>query len=270
VFLMGAIILFMSFAWIAWYCSFRKRQLSVVPFMSRRTLVWQAASFIAFLVSLRLPRAEARTIERRLQETSSNPANPENIQEVTEILVTAKSAGVRASSATIGKIGNKFINASREHPEAWAAAVAFVDYKSFLNSFAYPLGGKRHAPDNSGYLLVNPFKSTLNVGLAGNLVPPENMPQLRRLDSLDANPRDGRGLIPEYIQVNGGTVPLDDFYMKQVIFDNVDIVYRGGQSRLEKVYFINCTFQFDPLPRAPVIEFAKSILDTSSVTFQAG
>jgi hypothetical protein len=134
VFLMGAIILLMSFAWIAWYCSFRQAEPTGAQFMSRRTLVWQMASFVAFLLSLRLPRAEARVVERRLQEASSNLVSPQNIQETTSILATAKAAGVRIATSTVETTGTKFINASENTPPAWSAALAFLNYRSFLNS----------------------------------------------------------------------------------------------------------------------------------------
>src|SRR5712692_11211133 len=67
VFLMGALILLVSISQIGWYCSFRRPLVRRNPVrsISRRTLALQAGAFIAFILSLRLPHSEARTIERK-------------------------------------------------------------------------------------------------------------------------------------------------------------------------------------------------------------
>lgn len=73
VFLMGSLTLILWVSWIAWYCSFRRPR-SIEPHsFSRRTLALQAASFIAFVLSLRLPHVEAAVVERKLIEATAGP-----------------------------------------------------------------------------------------------------------------------------------------------------------------------------------------------------
>jgi hypothetical protein len=51
---------------------------------------------------------------------------------------------------------------------------------------------------------------------------------------------------PAYLVVKGLDATLDGFRLKHVVFQNMSLAYHGGPLTLDEVYFINCSFQFDP------------------------
>jgi len=274
VFLMGAAILLMSVFWIGWYCSFRQQQPQETPFMSRRALVLQAATFIAFLASLRLPRAEARIIERKLQEMTDNPANPQNILDATQLIATAKAERIRVRPSVIGYAGKKFVKIANDDPVAWNATLAFLDYRSFLNAdFVPSLGHLTPATGKSKYLFSigtkpNPDYSgtqkAFTVFTAGGYSTPDKAARMEKLDAPEPS-----GSEFAFVVIEGGVdaVVLDGEYLKHVIIRNSDIVYDGGPLRLEDVYFVNCTFHssFKLTPRS--IELSQQILAAANVSF---
>ena len=206
----------------------------------------------------------------RLGQASENPTNPSSIAEAQVILHDAKSRDIRISQREINESAARFLEASSFNPESWKAAIAFVDYKSFLNATDDRFPGLLKPLANSGFTLENPIKGPINFGLAGPLVMPDRAPQIKLLDSPYPNPRDVRGHIPEYIRVNGGSLAMDGFYMKQVILDKVHVVYHGGRVKLENVYFVNCTFELEAEPQKPQVDFARTLLAAPSVTFNIG
>lgn len=62
------------------------------------------------------------------------------------------------------------------------------------------------------------------------------------------------------------TPPLDGHHFRNVIFENLNIVYHGGPLILENVSFINCQFEFSPSPNARNI--AALIFSNKQVTFE--
>ena len=45
--------------------------------------------------------------------------------------------------------------------------------------------------------------------------------------------------------VKGLNANLDGFYLKNVVFQNTALTYRGGPLILENVYFVDCEFRVD-------------------------
>lgn len=60
---------------------------------------------------------------------------------------------------------------------------------------------------------------------------------------------------------------LDGYRLKNVVFDNVTVVYRGGPLIMESVYFVNCKFELQKDDRGQ--KFAQDILDHVPATFSA-
>lgn len=142
---MGLIILIMSVVWIGWYCSFRPHQeVSFLP--SRRSLMVQAITCILGLsLGTFLWRFQITTSERVLDRVAANPTNPKNIEEARKVLTSATASQVRIAPATLEVSGKKFVQASNENPEAWGAAVDFLNLKSVMN----------RAPKSLNYLEVS-------------------------------------------------------------------------------------------------------------------
>ncbi len=257
---MGTIILLMSVGWIGWYCSFRQTRIIERSFLSRRALIFQAASFLAFVFSLRLPRLEAQALERDLEDISDIP-NTEDARKVRDILDSSRIAAVRVSQRSIKTAGLKLI---KQGPASWQATIALLNYRSFLNIGAapnleqLPLIVKGHP-----YSTFYDVPSSLGPMYATGKSHSPDVPQFRKLSDVDLNVFSETG--PSFLKVVGGWARLDGAYLKRVILENVEIQYRDGAMVLEKVFFVNCTFDFQP--HASGIELAKAILDSPEVNF---
>jgi len=69
-----------------------------------------------------------------------------------------------------------------------------------------------------------------------------------------------------FLHVTGtGEVVLDGYQLRNVIFYGVKVDYNGGPIRLEKVYFVNCTFDVQHTSEGQ--EFPKATLSHVPVTF---
>jgi hypothetical protein len=51
---------------------------------------------------------------------------------------------------------------------------------------------------------------------------------------------------PAFLVVKGLTATLDDFHLKNVVFQDMRLIYHGGPLILENAYFFRCEFRFDP------------------------
>ena len=277
-FVMGALILFMSLGWIAWYCSFRRPQSKENRgdrrisrhFVSRRAWIAQMAALI--FVGL-LPRAEARVAERKLQQASSDPTNPQNITETKQILSRAKAAVIRISSAILAQAGRKFVIASKANPDAVSAVDAFVDYRtSFLNanaSASFLQGMKNHPLSPSwetDYSYVHRISQGRPVLEPYGWAPAS---EAARLNPLGANANQNRPIGDALLVVKGGSIQLDGMEVKNVVFENVFAYYYGWATSLDKVSFVNCKVRIAPRPNANVEKLLTDILSHQSVTFVA-
>ncbi len=70
---------------------------------------------------------------------------------------------------------------------------------------------------------------------------------------------------PAVLFLDGGTVVLDGMYFKRVIIRNAKVVYRGGPVHMEDVYFVNCTFTWEPTQKNTLL-FARSVFSPDSAT----
>jgi hypothetical protein len=76
---------------------------------------------------------------------------------------------------------------------------------------------------------------------------------------------------PEYFVVEGRgfEIDIDGYQIRNVLIKNARIKYDGGSSQLQKVYFLNCTFNIAREPNAQ--SFAVAILSPRpATTFSAG
>jgi hypothetical protein len=115
-------------------------------------------------------------------------------------------------------------------PAAWSARLALVDYRTSLQQ---------------------PFRGNTVAGTDQEL-PFEN-PQLN--------------VIKEFVYRNG-TQEIDRIFWKDVVFENVRIVYHGGPMAMQNVRFINCTFIMNDTWRTD--KLADLILDQNVVSGSLG
>jgi hypothetical protein len=156
-----------------------------------------------------------------------------------------------------------------DQPGAWEAVIAALNYHSSHAS------GSVESPVPTGtiveatyyYMPSQPGFQRGAISQFGGSHPP-NVPQFRSLDAPDLNEKVTTG--PSYLFWTGGSVRLDDMFVKRVVFIDALVVYRSGPLELEDVSFIQCTFDVDQ--GAQGREFAKAFLlsSSSSTTVKIG
>jgi hypothetical protein len=200
------------------------------------------------------------------QEVIAKP-NQETAKALTATLQTAKKDKISLPPDAIDEGGKKFIAAATKIPEAWNAALAFLDYRSYLN---VPPPGAIQQP-GKGFLTAYTAGPNAASGLQttmqwiGHSLAPD-VPQYRRIDSPDLNKDLQTG--PDFLLLDNAKLLLDGMFIKKVVFRDSHIIYKGGSVILENVYFVNCTFEIVRQPTGQSL--AEAVLASSpAVTFKA-
>ena len=71
------------------------------------------------------------------------------------------------------------------------------------------------------------------------------------------------------LEASGGGMVLDGWQLRNVIFQNVHIVYNGGPLIMNNVYFVNCTFEMKADKNTQGLALA-SFSPNPSIAFTAG
>jgi hypothetical protein len=154
-----------------------------------------------------------------------------------------------------------------------------LDYRSLLNErpVSFPAQLERYKPGGpSKWVSIFRWhgeginvqqKAEGDVFYSIHWVPASNAARLETMEAADINETYPRG--PDTILIKGGGVRLDGLRVKNVVFENVDIYYRGGPLMIEKATFVSCRF-FLSVPQPNVELFGAELLQSSPVTFTAG
>jgi hypothetical protein len=160
------------------------------------------------------------------------------------------------------RTGKAFVDASNRNDAAWDATIAFLGYKSFLNHLLpgdiFPAGSAVHI--RTEYVAQAPAGRPIPIFSVPNIPVPKD--QAARYDFIDEDRNQYKPMGFPFIYVDGGWATIDGLWLKHVLFRNVQIVYSGGQLRLEDVYFVNCTF--DLARDSNSQRFALAILSPST------
>ena len=180
----------------------------------------------------------------KLKQIGSVPLSPETIAEAENVLTAAASRKSTIDPNIVKDLGVKFVDAAQNDPPAWNTALAFLNYKSFLNGLATRVPAGVIANNNlttkyhKGIAPEGENRPTFSVP-AGVSVPKEQAAKFD-LIGVDQN-KDSKEGNPLLIASGGGIV-LDGMELKNMIFRGVHIVYRGGPLKMDNVYFENCVF----------------------------
>jgi hypothetical protein len=218
-------------------------------------------------------------VPQKLIQTAANPTSKEAISAAKQILATATQQGVQIPPDVLARAGQKFINASRDNPDAWNASLAFLDYRTLLNAdlAPQPPSPKTVQPNTkvgaySFALNLKPKPGTQQqqhvVAVSVTTSEPTRHPEeSARLELLSAPQAQGSGVAKIVITGGADELVLDDQYLKNVTVINADIDYEGGPVRLENVLFVNCRFHFANQQRSR--DLGNSILRTALVNFSS-
>jgi len=159
--------------------------------------------------------------------------------------------------------GKNFIDATRTNPDAWEAALACVNYQVSLLPTPF-LGDLNLHPPTYYALLGLEDQGRPRMRHYGNL-PIADAAQAHPLFQSDAN--EGFQYGDAFLALDGGGMVLDEMRLKNVVMTGVQIVYEGGRTDLEAVYFINCKLAISNNTRGH--QFAALILNSPlSVKFK--
>jgi hypothetical protein len=178
------------------------------------------------LVELR----QSRNVATAIQQSADDATPLVAIEAVKAIVQQAKEEKLAAPPEVVRFANTRIQNAAAGDPKlrgaAWSARLALLDYQSSLQE---------------------PFKGQTVAGTSQE--PPFTTPPL-----------------PVVIKsvYRDLTVRLDGFFWKDIVFENVHVVYDGGPMAMQNVRFINCTFSMSETLRTA--RFANLILDQNTVS----
>jgi hypothetical protein len=150
--------------------------------------------------------------------------------------------------------------------KAWEALNSLVDYRTTFNGDLLPLPRQDSIPQPDTLAALFHIRKTggpLFWLWPASLVPSDQDFIFQRLNDTR---RLGDYAHP-FILVSGIRVEIniDEFHLRNVIFENVKIEYDGGPLVMENVYFVNCTFALRPTKPSQL--FATEVLAKVPSTF---
>jgi hypothetical protein len=154
---------------------------------------------------------QAAAIDIRLGEALSSP-RPVDSRMVTEVVSALHAATVNQVSISprlVAVASRKFAAASKDNPEAWPGALALAGYRS------------SSIEKTPSFFVPGPCINVKGdeVGIVGHV---------------------------EDLSMSGNcSQDLDHGEWRNIVFDNLTIIYHGGPTSLEHVQFKNCRFALD-------------------------
>jgi len=212
----------------------------------------------------------------RLRQAASDPTDLQNIKNAESVITQAESAKIHIPADVVGSAGQKFVDASKNAPEAWNVALLLAQYRTRLNADALPfLPDLRDSRGYDAYLKIWPPGSE---GSAGQLTsmpadtclvghaPQDTAARVEPLEKPNPKSSDAQFIVFDWRR-SEVLVGLDGMRLRNVIIRNARIRYDGGPTDLRNVYFVNCTFAWTRRT-LPGQEFAKALFEAPSVTFE--
>jgi hypothetical protein len=174
------------------------------------------------------PHVYAAALDVRLKSltTSPNVLDPSNIGKIIGAVNAASESGLKLRPKLVDAASTTVLEASRTDSSVWSAALGIVGYRS-----------TQSRPDTS---------------------------YLTRKSCFPAPDTSVIELSVEESHLLGCSEELDGIAWKNVLFEDSTVIYRGGSTKLDGVYFKNCRFVIDYTPRGQ--ELAKALASSDSVT----
>jgi hypothetical protein len=194
--------------------------------------------------------------------TVESPDKPGSVNLVLEAIRSARQYNQRLDVPTVVAAGKQFAKASASDPEAWAATTALLDYKSFLEMTNSPASGQKGGRSGvAQYQIPGSAGPMYTIGASSW----PDVPAMHLIGQPDLNQGSTTG--PKYLNIRGGTFPLDGYVLRRVIIQDAHVTYYGGPLDLDQVYFVNCTF--DVKQDKNGLDFADAVFSGSATKFAA-
>jgi hypothetical protein len=192
-------------------------------------------------INKRLDKIDTALSLAQLEKITANPIDKNSALAAKKLITDAQAQSIKLPADAVEQAGQKLVAASTNEPTVWDVSLDFMDYKSFNNTI----------PASITFMQVNanvmtrytnfdvpPGMQQSRIAFAG-FVPKESAAQMMKIGN-DLNA--GMSVGNAYLYSIGGAAILDGMQLRNVIFQNVHVVYNGGPLIMTNVYFINCTF----------------------------
>lgn len=200
-----------------------------------------------------------------LQRLAAAPHTPQNTAQVKTVLEEAKDSGNRLDPHVIEDTGKQFIDAATTNPDAWQAALAFLNYRSSLITYTRTVKTVS-VPEGSAtvYEMIpvdsKPLPQLSHIPTA---VSPDDS---ARFEIIGRNLKQKLPFGSPELWLTGGAVSLDNRYVRHVVFIGVEVHYTGRRLILQDALFINCTFIFENTQLGR--QLGQVLLASSPVNFE--
>ena len=192
----------------------------------------------------------------------------ESLPQLKAVARTASESNTEVPAKDIASVGKRTIALASGNSStsalAWETTLALLQYQSVMNAFSPPIDTSLTKPVlaySTKYLVqTEPGLALPQLKSTTLTVPRENAAALDLIGQ-DRNKNSLTG--PAMLEMVEGNLTLDGMHLKNVVLVNVHVIYKGGASELENVYFLNCTFQITR--SANGIELADNILTNPAI-----
>jgi hypothetical protein len=207
---------------------------------------------------------------KSLKGVSRLPSNiaSDRLSFVASIVGRAQEAGVRADPSVVADAGNSALEASvvtSLRPVAWKASQQLLDYRSYLTPKPAPPPSAQSGPPSKMWSTgVLPFTIT-SLTVYSFTTHRQDMAVFERFgEGRTQNVPNG----PSLISFNGagGNLQIDNHMVRNAIFSNLHIIYKGGKLDLKNVLFVDCTFDISSGP-PQAVSFARALFQSTPTNF---
>jgi hypothetical protein len=183
----------------------------------------------------------------KLNGTRLNMALPE----IKTAAVAARSASIDLNPTVVANLGDKILGL-QQSPGAWPTVLELMDYRSFFNTSLAPQLGQHPRTQLPltelwmGYTIkpIHPGIPipTPKVIAYGKGVPKSEAAVMEPIGQESQVPVQPLFMV---VDATGWALNLSGQHLKNVIIENAEIHYEGGNLILEDVWFINCIFKME-------------------------
>ncbi len=213
-----------------------------------RRLALLSGMTIVFLAAL--PAVEAVALEQRLRRLTRNvPLDPESIDGITQTVHEAAKYKIKLRAGSLNTVVSALRETSKAKPTLSAEALnagSAAASAATINLDLPAMHGKAFdsLPEAKG--------STWEFAAIATNTGPDNYstvgvarkPDIATMERI-GNPLPASDYGPAFLVVKGLTATLDGYCLKQIVFQDMHLIYHGGPLLLENVYFFRCDFRLD-------------------------
>lgn len=199
-------------------------------------------SVVVYVLSISAPVLAAHRVSSFIRA----PVTETSARKLSAALDAAKDAGAHIDLQLIDTLTGRYAKGSQGSDPQWSTALKLASYASAQSS--HPTGQFSLVTFHTRYVAPD-YRADVAPPEAGTIgfVPQADAAVMKPFDGPDANADEKYG--PAYVRIKGGSLLLDNRIYRHIIFEDAHVAWNGGPIKMEDVRFINCTFEFPPVPQ---------------------